>query len=219
MVTVTSDTLSHRARWVEFIALYLGAPLLIALFMPPRLLFPALFALTLVGLWLLHRTGGFDWRALLRGWGAVPWGQAGLVALATFVAGWVILTLTMPEARFAILRARPEFLLLIWALYPILSALPQELIFRPLFFHRFGALFPDRQSALLVNAAVFSLAHLMYWSWIVAAMTLIGGWIFARLYVARGFPAALVLHAVAGNVIFAVGMGAYFWTGNVTRPF
>ena len=59
----------------------------------------------------------------------------------------------------------------------------------------------------------------MYWSWIVAFMTFCGGWIFARAYLRHGFPAAWALHAVAGNVLFAVGMGVYFYTGNVQRPF
>lgn len=58
--------------WAEFAALYLGAPLAIALFMPPRMMFAALFGLTLAGLALLWRTGGFHWQGLLRGWRAVP---------------------------------------------------------------------------------------------------------------------------------------------------
>ena len=52
--------------------------------------------------------------------------------------------------------------------YPLVSALPQELVFRVLFFRRYA-----RHSAtvavrrlLVLNAAVFSYAHLMYWSWI-----------------------------------------------------
>ena len=72
---------------------------------------------------------------------------------------------------------------------------------------------------MAVNAFVFSFAHLMYWSVIVAVLTLIGGWIFARAYLVRGFPSALILHAIAGNVLFTVGMGAYFWSGAVVRPF
>ena len=70
-----------------------------------------------------------------------------------------------------------------------------------------------------VNAFVFSFAHLMYWSVVVAVLTLIGGWIFARAYLIRGFPSAWILHGIAGNVLFTVGMGAYFWSGAVVRPF
>ncbi|MDO5613293.1 MAG: CPBP family intramembrane metalloprotease [Paracoccus sp. (in: a-proteobacteria)] len=220
----TSDSLPHANRrlrlGIEFAALYIGAPLAMALFLPPRQMFPALFAFTVAGLILLWFTGGFDWRSLFRGWRKIPWAEAALLAAVTLVSGVIILWLAGRQgAIFGILRSRPEFLLVIWSLYPLLSALPQELIFRPLFFHRYGSLFDNQRQALLVNSAIFSFAHLMYWSWIVAAMTLIGGWVFARAYLRHGFPAAWVLHAVAGNMIFAVGMGVYFWTGNVQRPF
>lgn len=52
-----------------------------------------------------------------------------------------------------------------------------------------------------------------------AALTFVGGWIFARAYLRHGFPAAWLLHALAGNLLFTVGMGAYFYSGNVVRPF
>lgn len=211
---------ARRARlWAEFAALYVVIPVTIAVALPPRQMFPALFLLTLFGLALLASTGGFEWRTLWRGWRRVPWAEAGLIALAVLAFGLAILTLLRPEARFGLLRQNPAFLLVIWALYPLLSALPQELIFRPLFFHRYGGLIPHGPSALIVNAAIFSLAHLMYWSPVVLAMTAVGGWLFARAYVTRGFPAALVLHAVAGNMIFAVGLGTWFYSGNVVRPF
>lgn len=220
MVADTPDAVRPRF-WlgVEFAALYIAAPLAMALFMPGHLLFPALAVFSLIGLLLLWRTGGFGWRALVRGWRQTPVAEVAGIALATLVAGMVILWIAHPEYLFHIPRNRPGMLVVIWAFYPLLSALPQELIFRPLFFHRYAALLPTGQGAIAVNAAIFSFAHLMYWSWIVIIMTFVGGWIFARAYLRHGFPAAWILHAVAGNVLFAVGMGYYFWTGNVVRPF
>lgn len=219
MVVDTPDALRSRP-WLaaEFAALYVGAPLAIALLLPPRRMFLALFLFSVAGLILLWRTGGFDWRSLIRGT-RIPWWEVLGIAAATLVSGAVILWLARPEALFALARSQPGFLLLIWCLYPLLSALPQELIFRPLFFHRYGALLPQGQGAIALNAAIFSFAHLMYWSWVVALMTFVGGWVFARAYLRHGFPAAWLLHAVAGNVLFAVGMGYYFYSGNVVRPF
>lgn len=204
---------------VEFAALYVGAPLAIALFMPGHLLFEALAMFSIAGLALLWFTGGFDWRGLIRGWGRLPWLEILGMIVITMALGALILWFSRPGAIFSMARQRPEFLLVIWSFYPILSALPQELIFRPLFFHRYGAILPRGQAAIALNAAVFSFAHLMYWSWVVAAMTFVGGWFFARAYVKFGFPAAWVLHAVAGNALFTVGMGVYFYSGNVVRPF
>lgn len=204
-------------RRIEFGVLYLGSPLAIALFLPPGQLFPALGLLMLAGLVLLWRTGGFDWRSLWRG--RIRPRALILMALACALTGTALLSVTAPEALFRFLRINPAFLPIIWVFYPILSALPQELIFRPLFFHRYGALFETERAAVLTNAAVFSLAHLMYWSAVVAVMTFIGGLIFACAYRRDGFPAAWALHAIAGNVLFTVGMGVYFYSGNVVRPF
>ncbi|MGZ3216050.1 CPBP family intramembrane glutamic endopeptidase [Paracoccus sp. T5] len=220
MVAETTGAVApHRWLWVEFAALYLGAPLAIALFLPPDRLFTALAIFSLAGMGLLWLTGGFRWRVLVRGWRRMPGWELLAIAVATAAAGWLILSLTRPEALFALPLHRPQMLLVIWAFYPLVSALPQELIFRPLFFHRYGAILPQGRAAIALNAAIFAFAHLMYWSWIVALMTFVGGWIFARAYLRHGFPAAWALHALAGNILFAVGMGAYFYTGNVVRPF
>ena len=71
-------------------------------------------------------------------------------------------------------------------LYPLLSALPQELVFRPLFFRRYGHLFPDGRIALLANGALFGLAHLMFWNWPAVLLSTAGGLIFAHAYARRG---------------------------------
>ncbi len=210
---------SRRWLWAEFTLLFIVAPLVMAVALPPRMMFRALFAFTVVGLVLLHLTGGFDWRVLVRGWGRIDWRRVLALIAVVVLTGWAILAVTRPQAAFSLIRSRPEFMLLIWGLYPILSALPQELIFRVLFFHRYARLMPGRRAAVALNAGVFSFAHLMYWSPIVAVLTFGGGVIFARAYLREGFPSAWVMHAVAGNALFAVGMGVYFYSGAVVRPF
>jgi membrane protease YdiL (CAAX protease family) len=105
---------------------------------------------------------------------------------------------------------------MILTLYPLLSALPQELVFRPLFFRRYGALFPGTAAAVACNALVFGLAHLMFWNWVALALTVAGGLIFARAYLGRGgFAMAVVLHAVCGAIIFTSGLGTFFYHGAV----
>ena len=127
MADVAEPEAAISPAWlrVEFAALYVGAPLAIALFMPGHLLFPALALFSVAGLGLLWFTGGFDWRGLLRGWGRLPWLEIlGMIAITT-VIGAAILWQVRPGAIFHMARERPDFMLMIWALYPILSALPQ----------------------------------------------------------------------------------------------
>jgi hypothetical protein len=149
MVANTPDAVRPRL-WlgIEFAALYIGAPLAIALFMPGHLLFEALAVFSLVGLFLLWRTGGFGFRSLVRGWSRMPWLEVLGLSVATLLAGTAILYFTYPERLFAMVRS--GMLPLIWVFYPILSALPQELIFRPLFFHR-GHLFVRASDVLVLG--------------------------------------------------------------------
>jgi membrane protease YdiL (CAAX protease family) len=205
----------REGRKVEFGALYVGAPLAMALAMPPDWLWPVFWTVTLAALALLALTPGFDWRELVRG--GVAWGEVALVAAATAAAAGVLVWLLLPGQAFMLPRRAPGLWVAILLLYPLLSALPQELVFRALFFRRYGGLFAGREVAVAVNALGFGLAHLMFWNWVAAALTVAGGAIFARGYLRRGFLQAVVLHAVAGGIIFTSGLGVFFYHGAVGR--
>ncbi|MBW4981035.1 CPBP family intramembrane metalloprotease [Mameliella sp. CS4] len=207
--------------WVEFACFFAVIPAVIALAFPPDMMFPLLFGFTALGVVLLHITPGFDWRSLGIGAARVDWRLVAGFAAVTAVTGYAVVQMTAPEAAFALIRLNPALMLMIAALYPFLSALPQELVFRPLFFRRYGGLLPGGTwPPLVLNATLFSFAHLMYWSWIVAGMTFFGGLAFAWAYERRGsFAEAVVLHAIAGVILFALGLGVFFYSGNVVRPF
>lgn len=212
---------SRSRLLAEFAALYLAAPVAVAVALPPDLLLPVVLPLTALGLALLGRTPGFAWRDLAHGWGRIGWGRVAAMALAAAAVGLGLILVLRPWALFEPGRSVPLLLLAILVLYPPLSALPQEVLFRPLFFRRYGALLPQGERAQVVlNAAIFSLAHLVYWSWVVALLTFAGGIAFAHAYrVRRSFPEAVALHAVAGCVLFALGLGAWLYVGNARRPF
>ncbi len=210
----------HRWLWVEFLCLFLAAPVVLAVFLPPSAMLPALFVATTLGMVLLHCTPGFHWRDLARGWSKIDWQVVAVFAIATTVVSVGILMAVSPGRWLIVYRMNPWLWLAIMMLYPFFSALPQEIVFRLLFFRRYGPILPPTRAALVLNAAVFSLAHLLFWNWTVAMMTFAGGLVFAWAYEVRGsFPLAAVLHAVAGNIIFTVGIGALFYTGTIVRPF
>ena len=221
MSTISISAPASRFRLIfEFALFFALAPLAIAVFLPATVLFTALFAMTAIGLVLLHRTDGFHWRDLRKGWQSVFWKKIVVFTVVTFLACLAVVHTLAPDEKFNIVRRQPLFLLVIFTFYPVVSALPQELVFRPLFFRRYQSILPNGNAAIVLNATLFSWAHLMYWSWVVAIMTFVGGLVFAYMYEKRGsFPMAVILHAIAGNLIFLVGLGIYFYSGNVTRPF
>lgn len=212
-----TDAVGRGRLWAEFLALFIGVPVAIAAILPASSMFPALFAATALGVVLLHRTPGFAWRELR---GAVDGRVVAGFALVTLATALAVSWVTTGGRPLAFAAANPGLMVAILIFYPALSALPQELVFRPLFFRRYGPILPEGTAGLVLNAAVFSFAHLMYWSWIVTAMTFAGGLAFAWAYRVRGsFPLAVVLHGVAGPILFLLGLGMFFYSGNVERPF
>lgn len=207
-------------RRTEFISFFVVLPVVLAVAMPHHWMFPVLFAMTAVGAWLLARTKGFAWRELWRGWRAIDLRLVAGFALVVLIVSTGVVEALVPGAFLALVRSHPVFYGVIVVLYPILSALPQEVLFRVLYFRRYGGLLPKGVAGLAINGAVFSLAHLMFWSWVVTVMTFVGGIIFAWAYERRGsFALAVALHAVAGWVLFGAGLGTFFYLGNAVRPF
>ena len=222
MVTFEETRQPSGARLrTEFAAFFIVAPLVMAIALPPERMFTMLFGLTAIGLLLLHMTPSFRWRDLLAGQERIRWLWVWAIGLLVLGFGAAFLWLTRPEELFQIARQQPRLMLMILLLYPLVSALPQEIVYRALFFRRFAPILPTAPRAgLLFNAVVFSMAHLMYWSGLVLLMTFLGGLAFAWAYERhRSFPMAVLLHAAAGNAIFLVGLGVFFYSGNVVRPF
>lgn len=208
------------ALWAEFLAIYAAAPVAMSVLLPAGRVIATLTVVTAFAVLLLHRTQGFRWRSLTEGADRISPALVIGFAAVTCLASFAIMRAWNADSLFSLPRERPYLLFAIALLYPVFSVLPQELVYRPLYFIRYGRLLPGGAPGLALNAALFSLGHLMYWSWVVAAMTFVGGLVFAWAYeTRRSFPLAFVLHWVAGVAIFTFGMGQYFYSGNVVRPF
>lgn len=210
----------HSGLWLEFLLFYGLGPILAAVFMPPTLVFPMLMSLMILGFLLLGQTPGFTWQILRHGWGRIDWRIVVGFGAVTALVSALIMTRQDPDRIFGLMRQKPLFFLVLIPGYSLLSALPQETVFRVLFFQRYAAILPGGRMALVLNGAVFSLAHLMYWSLLVCLLTFFAGCGFAWAYQSkRSFALATACHALAGLTLFAFGMGHYFYSGNVSRPF
>ena len=202
--------------WVEFLSLYIALPLLMATLLPAWSIWPALSIVTLLAVLLLQTSKGFQWRSLVKG----RWLEEGRFSLLFFLLTAALCTglvyYLLPGKLLSIPRSMPGLWLLILLLYPLFSALPQELIFRVLFVERYGVLFPNRVWLVGANAACFGLAHVFYGNWIAPLLSTLGGLVFAWAYVyRRSFPYAVLLHAVAGQIIFTSGLGIFFYHGAI----
>lgn len=97
-------------------------------------------------------------------------------------------------------------------MYPLLSAVPQEIIFREFFFYRYGAIFRSPALLLTVNTLLFSFAHIYFASGIATIFTLVGGAIFALTYMqTRSLLIVSIQHSLYGLMILSSGLGEYFY--------
>jgi hypothetical protein len=129
------------------------------------------------------------------------------------VSAWV--WLNRPAEFLAFPTYRPALWAAVMILYPLLSALPQELLYRTFFFHRYGPLFGNRRFlAVAANGALFGFAHVIIGNGLSVALSGALGLLLAYRYSGtRSVWAAWIEHTLYGWLVFTVGLGRYFFTG------
>ncbi|NLG19359.1 MAG: CPBP family intramembrane metalloprotease [Fibrobacter sp.] len=96
--------------------------------------------------------------------------------------------------------------------YILFSVLPQEIIFRAFFFHRYKDLFPGRWLLILVSTASFAFIHIIYFNTVAIALTIVGGYFFSKTYYETGsFLLTVIEHSLYGCFLFTIGLGAAFF--------
>jgi membrane protease YdiL (CAAX protease family) len=137
------------------------------------------------------------------------------IALRTLAvgAGSVLAVLVWaPDRLFDFPRTRPLLWLAVMALYPLLSAFPQEAVYRAFLFRRYAPILKSDRARTLASVLAFSFLHIVFANWVAVALTLPAGWIFARTYRRTGSLFLVSLeHAAYGCVIFTVGLGRFFY--------
>ena len=127
-----------------------------------------------------------------------------IIAVLTTLFVWF----TDNARLFEVLLNKPLLWLTILFVYSVFSVYPQELIYRTLFFERYAVLFQSTSFAIVLNAVVFSLAHIMFKSTLVLVLTFLGGLLFALTYTkTKSTLLVSIEHAIYGSWLFTVGMG------------
>jgi len=201
---------SHQARVIELCLLFVFLPIFLILPVPMWLrvgfaVFGFLYVLV-----LLVRSPHISIRSVF----AVPQNHAFWYRLGLLFAGvvglstWYVTT-TDPSLLLTVPTEQPWFWFLMVLIYSFLSVFPQELVYRTFFFDRYRDLFRNDYHLILVNAALFSLCHIILRSPLVLVLTFMGGVFFAFTYLdTKSTVLVSVEHALYGSWLFTVGMGA-----------
>ncbi len=116
--------------------------------------------------------------------------------------------LTDKTQLFNVMLNNSRLWLFILFFYSAFSVYPQELIYRTFFFQRYQSLFRNEWLFILVNAALFSLAHIFFRNTLVMFLTFVGGILFALTFKkTKSTLLVSIEHAIYGCWLFTVGMG------------
>lgn len=119
-----------------------------------------------------------------------------------------------PEKLFNFPLQHPLIWVLVLLLYPPLSVLPQEIVYRAFFFERYKYIFKTKKFMIIANIFMFSFMHIVFENTFVIVATLIGGYFFATTYSrTNSIRWVLFEHSLYGYVIFTFGLGEFFLLG------
>ncbi len=207
--------IARRNLWLlsEFSALFVLIPCYFYFHATRWNIHAALWIVTAYVLFWMKRTPDFSWPELWHGSGWAK--RARNIALLRFLFSTLLIIgltiLLVPERLFSFPLQRPILWLAVMLLYPILSALPQEILFRSYFFRRYGNLFPQPWPMIAASAISFGFAHIVFHNWVSPLLCLIGGIMFAYSYTQhRSLKWAAIEHAAYGCMVFTIGIGVYF---------
>ena len=204
--------MGNLTRWVEMAGIFLGVPIVLYGTFIPHLKSTVLLAVCIICLVMLLRdrtfdrnrfglNGSYNWRVLVIRY----------VIIACCLSLYTVLV--EPEDAMAILRHNYARWAVIMITYPVLSVVPQEIIYRAFFFHRYGSLFTEKRISVLTNAALFAFGHILFRNWVAVIGSFVASLLWATTYLgSRSLPIVAIEHSLYGDLVFTLGIGNYFYS-------
>lgn len=211
-------TLKHR-RALECVLIFVVFPLVLALLKPRGLMYATLWIAAALALRQLTRNGYVfkeDWNGQAIGKKLIK--SMFLLFIPLAIALGLFTWIMIPERLFNLPREQPLTWVMVMLFYPLLSVVPQELLFRSFFFRRYAVLFGDGKWLVAASAVVFGWVHILLLNPVAVIFSALGGVIFANTYrQSRSLAAACLEHALYGCLVFSLGLGYYFYHGQAVR--
>lgn len=122
-----------------------------------------------------------------------------------------------PDWILSLPQDRPALWALVTVAYPVLSVVPQGILYRAFFRERYGALFRNRRARAVAAALCFSFSHVFFLNPWALLLTFVGGLFFQGTYERTGslFLSNLE-HALYGDLVLTIGYGAFLYHGTLS---
>ena len=195
----------------EIILLYICLPALLYLNINRVPLMPVLMIMGVIFYLILHFDKSFNNKLLLN-WRSTKKEIKNILFIFLPVALlMVIITFFIDkEWLFYLPRNSPLLMILISIFYPLFSVIPQGLVYRAFFMHRYNRLFKNKISIIIGSAIFFSFGHIIFKNYIALILSFLGGILFAYRYLkSKSLLASIIEHSLYGVWLFACGLGVY----------
>ena len=210
-------------RIAELIALYVALPALLTLARLAFRTFPVIpvlwLAMAPIAIWLVRRRGYTPMAVLGVGSATITERRLSLTLLRVvpaMVALVALLHSLHPDWLFSFVSSHPKFWIVVMFAYPVLSVIPQGVIYRAFFRERYAQLFPNPAVRTLVAAACFSFCHVFFLNVWALLLTFVGGLLFWRTYEKTGsLLLSNIEHAIYGDLVFTIGYGGFLYHGTM----
>lgn len=158
---------------------------------------------------LLLKDRSFKNNSLLK-FRSYNWKRAAIRFLIVSAFAFAYLYFFHPDLLFNFVREKPGRFLIFLAVYPFLSVIPQEVIYRVYFFHRYEGIFRNESIVAIFNAILFGYLHFIYDNYIAVVGATVVGIILVLNYLrTKSLINVSIEHYAYGVMIFVLGFGKY----------
>ena len=200
--------MANPIKKLEFFFIFFILPSAIFFLDSSIIVFLTLYLVFTLSIVILYFDKSFSFTSLRK---KVDWKFIIIFSLIFFSLSFFYVILVDKDLLFIFPKTNFELWLLVILIYPFLSVIPQEIVYRVFFFQRYFSNERSFYFLTLLNMIVFSYGHIVFNNVHAILITAIVSPIFTYAYLKKSFFTCIVLHALGGQIIFTLGLGKYFF--------
>ena len=200
--------MANPLKKLEFFFIFLIIPSTIFFLDSSIIIFLTLYLVSILSLVILYFDKTFLFTSLKK---KIDWKFVIIFSVIFFFLGFFYILLLDKNLLFIFPKTNFKLWLIVIFIYPFLSVIPQELVYRVFFFQRYFPNIYRFYFPAFLNLVVFAYGHLVFSNMHAIIITAIVSPIFTYAYLKKSFLTCVILHTLGGQIIFTLGLGKYFF--------
>ena len=200
--------MADTIKKLEFFFIFLALPSIIFFLDSTLIVFTTLYLVFILSTVILYFDKTFLFASMKK---KIDWKFIIIFSIIFLCLGYFYILLVNRDLLFIFPKTNFKLWLIVIFIYPFLSVIPQEIVYRVFFFQRYFPKINSIYFAIALNLIVFSYGHIVFNNLHAMLITAIVSPIFAYAYLRKSFLTCVVLHSLGGQIIFTLGLGKYFY--------